>query len=203
MAILGSRKIIGISAVFLFPALMQSAWAAEWKGSCDILFQGTSTLHDFSGNVRCQPFRIGVGDPGKGKRIIRSAAVSVLADEMDTGNKSRDRKMREMFQSDKFPRIEGVFGGIDPESIRQELRRSPEGKAPLSFTLKIRDIERPVHAVAGNFRESGEGVSFDVEYSLSLKDYRLVPPSPFFGIVRVDDKVSVKTSIRLETGGTK
>ena len=101
-------------------------------------------------------------------------------------------------QSDKFPRIRGIFKNIDPENLRQELRKGLEGRVPLDFTLRIREIERPVHAVVSNFREIDGVISFDVEYTVSLKDYQLVPPKPFFGLVRVDDKIVVKTAVRLE-----
>lgn len=192
-----------ILATFVVLTVMPPAWAGAWKGSCDIRFRGTSTLHDFTGNVRCQPFQVGVEGIAGGKTIIPGAEVAVLAGEMDTGNKSRDRQMRKMFQNDKFPRIRGIFRRIDPENIRQELRRGPDGRAPLDFTLKIRDIERPVRAVASNFREAEGRISFDVEYPVSLKDFQLDPPSPFFGLVRVDDKIVVKTAVRLEAAGPK
>jgi len=192
-----------ILATFIVLKVMPSAWAGEWKGSCDIRFQGTSTLHDFTGNVRCQPFQVGVEEVAGEKTNIPGAEVAVLAGEMDTGNKSRDRQMRKMFQSDKFPRIRGIFGRIDPEYTRQALRRGPDARAPLDFTLKIRDIERPVRAVASNFREAEGRVSFDVEYPVSLKDFQLDPPSPFFGLIRVDDKIMVKTAVRLEAAGSK
>ncbi len=190
-------------ATFVVLTVMPSAWAGEWNGSCDIRFQGTSTLHDFTGNVRCQPFRVGIEDVADGKTIVPGAEVAVSAGEMDTGEKSRDRQMREMFQSDKFPRIRGIFGKIDPEYFRQAGRRGPEGGVQFDFTLRIRDVERPVHAVVSNFRETGGGVSFDVEYPVSLKDYQLVPPKAFFGLVRVGDKVVVKTAVHLEAAGAR
>ncbi len=188
-------------ATLLVLVIMPPAWGAAWRGRCDVHFHGTSSLHDFTGNAPCQPFRIGLDDGPDGRTVIPGAEVAVLTREMDTGNKGRDRQMREMFQSDMFPAIRGVFGSIDPVKLRQELRRRPDGKAPLDFVLRIRDVERPVHGVAGNLRETGGSVSFDVDYDVSLSDYRLVPPSPFFGLIRVGDKVTVRTTVRLETGG--
>lgn len=187
-------------AIVVF-AFVPTAWAGGWKGSCDIRFHGTSNLHEFAGSARCRPFQVGVENVAGGETIISGAEVAVPTTGMDTDNKSRDRQMRTMFQSDAFPAIRGVFGRIDPERIRQELRRGPEARAPLDFKLTIRDIERPVHAVVSNFREADRGVSFDVDYDVSLSDYRLIPPKAFFGLVRVDDKVTVKTTVRLEPGG--
>ena len=188
-------------ATLLVLAIMTPAWGAGWKGRCDVHFRGTSNLHDFTGIVQCQPFQVGVANAADGKTIVPGAEIAVMTAEMDTGNKARDRQMREMFQSGQFPRIRAVFERIEPAQIRQAVRRGPEGRVPLDFTLTIRDTERPVHAVAGNFRETDRGVSFDVDYDILLSDYRLVPPKAFFGLVRVDDKVAVKTTVRLETGG--
>ncbi len=198
-AILLKAAVAAAAVLFLAP----SARAEAWKGTCDVSFRGTSTLHGFSGKVRCQPFRVGTEIAAGGRAIIPGTEVAVLAGEMDTGNRSRDRQMREMLQSDRYPRIRGILGTIDPEGLRRQFLRNPEGKVPLDFTLSIRDIERPVHAVAGHFRESDAGVSFDVEYVVSLKEYRLAPPRVFFGLVSVDDKVLVRTAVRLETGGRK
>ncbi len=194
------RPKVGLAALLVM-AFMPPAWGAAWHGKCDVRFRGTSTLHAFTGNVPCQPFQVGAADTTDGKTVIPGAEVAVLTAAMDTGNKTRDRQMRAMFQSDKFPRVRGIFGRIDPEKIRQEFRRSREGTVPLDFTLAIRDIERPVHAVASNFRETDRGVSFDVDYDVSLSDFGLVPPKAFFGLVSVGDKVTVRTTVRLETGG--
>ncbi len=186
-------------AALLVLVIMPPAWGAAWRGRCDVHFHGTSSLHDFTGSVPCQPFRVGLDDGGGGKTVIRGADVSVLTVEMNTGNKRRDGQMREMFQSDRFPAIRGSFGKIDPDTLRQELRRRPDGKAPLDFVLRIRDVERPVHGVLSNLRETGRALAFDVDYDVSLSDFRLVAPKAFFGMVKVGDKVAVKTTVRLDT----
>lgn len=185
-------------AILLVLSLPTSAWAGGWNGTCDNRFRGSSTLHDFSGNVRCQPFTVGIENAADGRTIVPGAEVAILVGEMDTDNGSRDRQMREMFQVDRFPRIRGTFRNIDPEKVRAELRRGSEAGVPLDFTLTIRDVEHPVHAIAGNFRETGSTVTFDVDYSLSLKEYGLVPPKALFGLVKVDDRITVKTAVRLE-----
>ncbi|MGE5663505.1 MAG: YceI family protein [Deltaproteobacteria bacterium] len=188
-------------AILLVLSLAPSAWAGGWNGTCDNRFRGSSTLHDFTGKVRCQPFSVGLENAADGKTGIRATEVAVLVGEMDTDNGSRDRQMRQMLRSDRFPRIRGAFRNIDPDRIRGELRRGPEAGIPLDFTLTIRDVERPVHAIAGNFREAGSTVTFDVDYSLSLKEYGLVPPKALFGLFKVDDKITVKTAVRLEAAG--
>ena len=190
-------------AAFLLLALVSSARAGNLKGNCDIRFLGTSTLHDFTGTVRCQPFTVNlVGDPD-GREIIPDVAIAVPIGEMDTKNKTRDKQMREMFQNERFPRIQAVLSNLDPDKIRQEMRKDPNGKGTLEFTLKIRDIERRIQAVIGNLLENSGRVSFDAEFPLSLKEYNLTPPTVFFGIVRVGDKVTVNAAFQLEDAPPK
>ncbi len=188
----------GALAAVAVLALARPAWAEDRSGTCEVRFRGTSTLHDFEGNARCRPFRLAVEPAAGGKAVIGGAEVEIPAGEMDTGNRTRDRQMLEMLQSDRFPRIRANFGTIDAATIRRELQASAQAKVPLDFTLTIRDVARPVHAMVRNFREAGAQVSFDVEYALSLKDFRLPPPRAFFGLVRVGDSVQVTTAVRLE-----
>ena len=199
----GSRAPGAMLAILLALFHAPSAGAVEWNGSCDNRFRGTSTLHDFAGDARCRPFTVDVGTGADGKAGIGRTEVVVPVGDMDTGNGSRDRQMRRMFESERFPSIRGTFGTIDPETFRRELRRAPDAGVPLDFTLAIRGVARPVHAVASNFREAGGTISFDVDYAVSLNDYGLAAPTVFFGLVKVGDTVAVKTAVRLEAAGAR
>jgi hypothetical protein len=188
---------IRIAAFFLL-TLVSSASAGDLKGNCELRILGTSTLHDFAGTVRCQPFPVRLVGGADGRMVIPGVEISVRVEEMDTQNKNRDKQMREMFQSERFPRIQAGLSDIDPDKIRQEMRKDPNGKGTLEFTLKIRDVERRIRAVIGNLRENSGRVTFDAEFPVSLKEYNLTPPTVFFGIVRVGDKVAVNAAFQLE-----
>jgi hypothetical protein len=185
-------------AAFLLLALVSSASGADLKGNCDIHVLGTSTLHDFSGTVRCQPFPVSLVGSVDGRIVIPGVEIAVLVEEMDTRNKNRDKQMREMFQSGKFPRIQAVLLNLDPDKIRREMGNGPSGKGSVELTLKIRDVERRIQAVISNLREIPGRVSFDAEFPLSLKEYDLKPPTVFLGAIRVGDKVTVNAAFRLE-----
>jgi polyisoprenoid-binding protein YceI len=185
------------TAVAFLLVLAASARAGEITGTCSLRFTGVSTLHDFTGAVRCRPFSADlVTGPDGGTRIPR-VEVDVRVREMDTGNHARDGKMQEMFQSDRYPVIHGIVREIDVDRIRREIGNEEGGKAFLDLTLGIRDVERTVHAAVTNFREEGSRVGFDVEFPVSLADYGLEAPS-FLGIFRVRDKVAVTGNVRLE-----
>ena len=184
-------------AVTLLLTLASSAGAETLKGECEIRFLATSTLHDFDGTGRCQPFTVELVRGAGGGKIVPGVEIAVPVEEMDTKNGKRDKQMREMFQNDKFPHIRGRLTNIDPEKIRQEIGNGPGAKGTVEFTLKIREIEHTVRAAVTNLRETPERVSFDAEFPVSLKEYDLKPPTVFFGAVRVGDRVKVHATFRL------
>ena len=165
-------------------------------GECDIAFLVASTLHDVPGSARCQPFPVRIAHDPSGKEVIPVVEVEVPVAAMDTRNKSRDRQMREMFLSDRFPRIRGEARDVDVERIRVEIGKGRGGNVPIDLLLRIRDVERKVRATASNLRESGERVTFDLEFPVSLGEFGLKAPS-VLGIIRVGDKVSVKVTFTL------
>jgi hypothetical protein len=115
---------------------------------------------------------------------------------MDTRNATRDGKMREMFLSERFPRIHAAAHDVDVERLRVEIGKGREGDASIDLLLRIRDVERKVRATASNLKDSGEQVTFDLEFPVSLGEFDLNPPS-VLGILRVGDKVSVKSTFTL------
>ena len=169
---------------------------ARFLGACDIAFLVPSTLHDVSGSVRCQPFTVRIARDASGKEVIPVVEVEVPVSAMDTRNRSRDGQMREMFRSDRFPRIRGAAHDVDVERLREEMGKGREGKAPLDLLLRIRDVERKIRAVASNLKESGDRVTFDVEFPVSLGEFDLKAPS-VLGVIRVGDKISVKATFTL------
>jgi hypothetical protein len=189
-------KMVRIAIAFLLVSA-SPVWAGEIKGTCLLRFVGISTLHDFSGTVRCRPFSAGLVKSADGGAGIPAVEVDVLVDEMDTGNETRDGQMREMFQSDGFPRIHGTVREINVDGIRREIGEEGGGKAFFDLTLRVRDVERTIQAAVTNLRDEGNQVGFDVEFPVSLKDFGLKAPS-FLVFFRVRDKVTVTGNVLLE-----
>ena len=57
---------------------MAPAEAEIWQGKADIEFRATSTLHDFSGTVRAQPFAFLAALDGTSATLGGTAAVAVV-----------------------------------------------------------------------------------------------------------------------------
>jgi polyisoprenoid-binding protein YceI len=187
---------IAVSATAVGAAPGDVPAPARIRGDCDVAFLGTSTLHGFSGSVRCQPFAAILAHDPMGKEVLPSVEVEVPVAGMDTRNKSRDGQMRGMFQADRFPRIHASVRDVNVDRLREEMGKDPEGKAPLDLLLRIRDVERKVRAMASRLKESGERVTFAIEFPVSLKEFDLKAPT-VLGFIRVGDKVSVKATFTL------
>jgi hypothetical protein len=185
-------KAVRLAVLLLLLASPGSA--GEIRGECDLRFLGTSTLHDFTGTVRCLPFSAALGKDAAGNPGIPAVEVEIPIEGMDTGNKSRDEQMRGMFEGDRFPRIRGTVRNVDVDAIRQA---AGEGKGVLDLSLRIRDKERNVRAALTNLREEGNVVRFDLEFPVSLKDFGLKAPTVLF-FIRVGDRVTVAGNVRLE-----
>ncbi len=166
------------------------------EGSCDILFSGQSTLHNFDGKVACQPFSL-ISEAGKEPQDIpQQPVIKVLVGEMDTDNTGRDKKMRAMFEEETYPEIQGLFGDLDPESLLQQLQESEELPETLEFDLQIRQIKQRVKATTHDLLITPEQISFMMDFPLSLASFQLKPPS-VLGFIKVDDRVQVEVKVLL------
>jgi len=189
-----------VSSFFAAGAAPAEPSPATIRGACDVAFLVTSTLHDVPGSARCLPFDAVLARDAAGRQFIPSVEVEVPVAGMDTRNESRDGQMREMFLSDRFPRIHAAARDVDVDRLRVELGKGREGKAPLDLLLRIRDVERKIRATASNLMESGDRVTVDLEFPVSLGEFGLKAPS-VLGIIRVGDKVSVKATFTLTVSG--
>jgi polyisoprenoid-binding protein YceI len=170
--------------------------SATIRGACEIAFLATATLHDVPGSARCLPFAAVFSRDAACRQVIPVVEVEVPVAGMDTRNKTRDGKMREMFLAERFPRIQAAAKDLDVERLRAEIGKGLEGGASIDLLLRIRDVERRVRATVSNLKESGERVTFDLEFPVSLGEFDLKAPS-VLGIIRVGDKVSVKATFTL------
>lgn len=179
--------IISIAAVL---SLAVYAEAATLDGECTIHFFGKSTLHDFEGQVTCQPFVLQTEAAESGRQVIRQQVVTVLVSEMGTDNDGRDKKMRAMFDSTNFPEIKGHFADLEPEVILEQLKATENGQGSLEFDLQIRKITQHIKAKTSLLTIGPEQIVFTMEFPLSLASFELKPPS-VMGIIRVANDVQV------------
>jgi polyisoprenoid-binding protein YceI len=171
--------------VWIFILLFHSApaLAQDARGSAQIVFTITSTLHDLEGTAGSAA--VALTQTANGTWL---ADVSVPVTALDTGNSWRDSDMREMLDAEHHPQIRARFRDVDPEKVHS--------RGVLPFVLRIRTVERPIQATVQNWRQSERAASFDAAFDVSLKSFQLEAPSRFF--MTVGDEVRVNVHVKLE-----
>jgi polyisoprenoid-binding protein YceI len=185
VALLALLPVLGLNA-----AEKADQPSATYTGTANVRFYGTSTLHDFEGQVTSRPFKLTIEGDGKW-----SADADAPVAQMSTDNKRRDNNMYEMLGSSVFPSLHGsVKNAPVPRG----------GSQVVQGTLKIRNVEHKVPVTISGWKRDGDSVSFHGEAAVSLSAYGLKAPS-VMGVVRVGDTVTLRADVtaKSETGARK
>lgn len=195
---LSGIRVRGFSRTFLL-AFLGSLFSASlfadttqlWSGKADLVFEGTSTLHDWAGKVSAKPFqaRVTLDASGRPRRV--QAQVQVAAGEMDTAEAKRDENMRKAMKVTEHPLIQAVIDA-PADKIAADL------KAPtrLPMTLTLLGKPQQITGTIRNFRRDGGKVTFDLEFPVSMKASGIQVPSVLL-FIRVGDGVMVRASVTL------
>ena len=183
----------GVRSLMLVPfvaivALAPLAIAASDAplASCAITFTGTSSLHDFEGTMPAVSATLQQASTDRW-----NSEVVVPVSSMTTDNGSRDAKMRDMLNAERFPDIRATFRDIDPRTARDA--------HTLAGSLTIAGTTHEFTAKLENWQEQGSRISFDAASDVSLSNFGLVAPS-VLGLVRVGDVVAVRAHVSVEAG---
>jgi polyisoprenoid-binding protein YceI len=177
---------------FLACLPLPAATPSQWRGTSDIRFDGTSTLHNWSGNVSPQPFTATVTMDDEGNPTALKAQVTVKAANMDTHKPPRDQDMHDAMKVADFPLITGTMD-TDFDKVMKPGEKSP---SHLPFKLKIMGKDQQVDAAISNWQLKGGTATFDLDFNLSLKKCGInVPPAMF--VIRVGDTIKVHATVKL------
>lgn len=174
-----------------FSASLFADTTQVWAGKAGIVFEGTSTLHDWGGKVSAEPFQVLVTLDAAGKPKRVRADVSVAAAQMDTAEVKRDENMRKAMKVAEHPLIQAV---IDAPADKI----APDLKAPAQLPLTLTLLGKPqqITGTIRNFRRDGGKVTFDLEFPVSMKASGIRVPSVLL-FIRVGDGVKVRASVTL------
>jgi polyisoprenoid-binding protein YceI len=178
--------------IFLVCLPSQAATPTPWRGASDIRFDGTSTLHDWSGNVSTQPFTAIVTMDDAGNPTALKAQVTVKAASMDTHKPQRDKTMHDSMKVSDFPLITGTMDTAFDKVMK------PGDKSPsrLPFKLKILGKEQQVDGAISGWKLKGDTATFDLDFDLSLKKCGINVPAALF-VIRVGDTIKVHATVKL------
>jgi hypothetical protein len=188
------NKLSPFLALGFFLVCLTSVAAAptQWRGTSEIQFDGTSTLHDWSGNVSAQPFTAIVTMDDAGNPTALKAQVAVKAANMDTHKPARDKTMQESMKVTDFPLIIGTMD----TGFNKVMKPGEKAPSHLPFTLKILGKEQQVNGAISNWQHKGDTATFDLDFDLSLKKCGINVPAAMF-VIRVGDTIKVHAVVKL------
>lgn len=144
----------------------------------EVGFDGTSTLHDFTGRTREVSGTVLV-DPTHPTRFL-SGQVECLAASLDTDNDSRDEKLREHLDVEHHPAIEFMVARAAGE--RRLIR-----EVDVVGTFRIHGVQREYRVVTSTESLTDGALHVRGRVPLSLTDHGIV--SPKVVLIEVADRV--------------
>ena len=170
---------------------------SPWKGSCEIKFSGTSTLHDFTGTVSAEPFTVsvtGIDDPATTQL---AGVVKVKAVDMDTAKPKRDKKMRESMDVTTYTDIAVTLPkGMNTTLTKPVTESGQPRPTQIPFTLTLLGKDQQKAGTVSGWKYSDGVASFKVSFSVSLKASGIKVPA-VLGFVRVGDEIKVEADLVL------
>ena len=149
-----------------------------------------ATAHTVRGNVGSYQGTIDA-EPGPDSWSIQ-ARIVVAADSMTTGNKKRDRVMREkVLETGQHPEI--VFEATQVSADLSRFRPGAQFSARVSGTLTVRGKSLPIQLPVDVY-VFPDHVVLSGSFPIHWKEYALQDPS--FGIIRVKEPMNVAFRLR-------
>lgn len=149
-------------------------------------FDGTSTLHDFSGTATSQVHRVSwTALPTGG--LLSAEGITFEVSGISTAHAKRDKKMMVMFEPIDFPLITG--------SVKDWTVGDPE-KAEATLQLSIHGNTLDVPVLLSDYVVDENGIHFTSSFTLSLKACGLKRPSAL-GVIKVGDEVKLQVTTTL------
>ena len=180
-----------VSALVAAPAAAARNELALDPAATEVSFDLGATGHDVHGVVALETgaihFDTETGDAG-GEIVLDATGAA-------TGNKSRDRTMRDdVLETAKFPRI--VFR---PARIEGNLPSAGKGSITLRGTIALHGAEHPI-ALPAEVTVSGNRIDATAKATIPYQDWGLADPSVLF--LRVARVVAVSIHTRGEFQST-
>ncbi len=171
--------------------------ADKYVGHCDVVFEGDSTLHGFTGDITNVAV-IAFCETNSAGAALLHTRLEIAPKQLSTHHEKRDKNMYVMFKPDSFPKLIAVVTNAPLAAAK--LSPSEPANVPGSLAMKLTfcGITKEVVARTTNPKPHPDGWEFDLQADISLKAFKLQPPSVMFGAISVDDKVVIKAHVKVQ-----
>jgi polyisoprenoid-binding protein YceI len=164
-----------------------------------VVFEGDSTLHAFTGDITNVPLMVLCETNPSGEALLNTR-IEISPRRLTTHHAKRDANMYKMFQSDRFPKLIALVTNAPLAAARLTPSSTSTDPGLLPVQLTICGITKQVQATTTIPESLAEGWEFELETDVSLKDFKLKPPSALLGTISVRDRVRVKAHVKLQKG---
>jgi len=189
-----------ILVLFVFAVSTLISRAAEvtgqYAGRCDIVFDGTSTLDSFSGDITNLCVKVACATNGAGEALLNTR-LEIGSRQLITHIAKRDANMYEMFHADEFPKISVMVTNAPLATARIGSASSTGVPGSVPVHVTICGTTREIFATILNQIDLPEEWEFDLDADFSLKAFNLKPPTLLWGAIIVHDAVKVKAHFKL------
>ncbi|MBE0545842.1 MAG: YceI family protein [Verrucomicrobia bacterium] len=190
--------LLGLAVVATLPLFCCVASAGDkYVGYCDVVFEGDSTLHGFTGNISNVPLTVICETNSAGEAWLNTR-IEIGPRQLTTHHAKRDANMHKMFQADLFPRLIAVVTNAPLAAANLSPSSNYTSPGTLPVQLTFCGITKDVQARTVNPLRLVEGWEFQLETDISLKDFKLKPRSALLGAISVRDLVRVKAHVKLQ-----
>ncbi|GAL85303.1 hypothetical protein MYP_2532 [Sporocytophaga myxococcoides] len=180
-----NKKVISLflNPFFFFYLLLNNVNAQTFTTeSGHAEFKAKASLNSYTGN----------SNQLKGTINLKQKTVyfSVPFESIDTGIKKRNKHMKELIETDKYPNAE--FEG----KIISDLNAEKDGsqKVTVKGNFKMHGVSREI-TVEGSLRRNGDKLTAEAEWKVLITDYKITPPKIFGNKVQDEHTIIIKTDL--------
>ncbi|MEM1054190.1 MAG: YceI family protein [Bacteroidota bacterium] len=153
-----------------------------------ITYDGTSPIHDWDATSRrvTGTLRLNASDPAQSSFVLQAPVAS-----FDSGNRTRDRNMREATEADRFPNVRFSSGAI----VVRSWSGSPgarQGRWRVSGSLTFSGVRRTVTVEVNAREERGRFIATG-RFPISLSDFDVDRPG--IGPVKIGDEIQLSFEV--------
>jgi polyisoprenoid-binding protein YceI len=163
--------------------------------SATLSISGTSTMHPYTVTTKALKVNAAVATAADAPGLLQPGALQTLELQIpvNTFTSDKDGLTKQMFKAmkaDKHPTITFRLDSYTVEAASGGATVKPTG------TLTVAGVERPIE-MALEVKEQAGGLHVRGARELLMTDFGIKPPTMFMGMLKTDDKITIKFDFQL------
>ena len=194
---IGLLAVLALSGrTFAAPGVTDAAQGSNISVTpATLSINGTSTMHPYAVSTKTLKVAGGIAPVADLKGLLQPGALQAfeLQIPINTFTSDKDgltKQMSKALKADKFPVITFKLDSYTVEPSAAGLTIKPTG------TLTVAGVERPIDMVL-DVKEQAGALQVRGSRDLLMTDFGIKPPTMFMGMLKTDDKITVKFELQL------